>query len=45
MSEIEEGKKAPEFTLEDAEGKKVSLSDFKGKNVVVYFYPKDATPG
>ena len=45
MAKIAEGKKAPDFTLEDAEGKKVSLSDFKGKTVVVYFYPKDDTPG
>ena len=45
MAKIEEGQKAPEFTLEDAEGKKVSLSDFKGKDVVIYFYPKDSTPG
>jgi peroxiredoxin Q/BCP len=42
---IAEGKKAPDFSLENAEGKKVSLSDFKGKDVVVYFYPKDDTPG
>jgi peroxiredoxin Q/BCP len=42
---IEEGKAAPAFTLEDASGKKVKLSDFKGKDVVVYFYPKDDTPG
>jgi len=42
---IAEGKKAPDFTLADAAGKKVSLSDFKGKDVVVYFYPKDDTPG
>jgi peroxiredoxin Q/BCP len=42
---IAEGKKAPDFTLENAEGTKVSLSDFKGKDVVVYFYPKDDTPG
>ena len=39
------GKKAPEFTLEDKDGNKVSMSDFKGKKVVVYFYPKDNTPG
>lgn len=39
------GKKAPEFTLKDREGKEVSLSDFAGKKVVVYFYPKDNTPG
>ncbi|HBG7232013.1 thioredoxin-dependent thiol peroxidase [Clostridioides difficile] len=37
--------KAPEFTLEDKDGNKVSMSDFKGKKVVVYFYPKDNTPG
>jgi len=42
---IQEGKAAPAFTLEDAKGKKVSLGDFKGKNVVLYFYPKDDTPG
>ena len=39
------GTKAPEFTLEDKYGNKVSMSDFKGKKVVVYFYPKDNTPG
>ena len=42
---IEEGKAAPAFTLEDTDGKKVSLKDLKGKNVVVYFYPRDDTPG
>jgi len=42
---IEEGKLAPAFTLNDAAGKKVSLKDFRGKNVIVYFYPKDNTPG
>ena len=42
---IEEGKAAPAFTLPDTHGKKVSLKDFKGKNIVVYFYPKDDTPG
>ncbi|MEM7304660.1 MAG: peroxiredoxin, partial [Pseudomonadota bacterium] len=40
-----EGKAAPAFTLKDQDGKKVALKDFKGKNVVVYFYPKDDTPG
>jgi thioredoxin-dependent peroxiredoxin len=45
MAAIVEGKKAPNFTLEDGAGKRVSLGDFKGKNVVVYFYPKDDTPG
>ncbi|HDN2504265.1 TPA: thioredoxin-dependent thiol peroxidase [Clostridioides difficile] len=39
------GTKAPEFTLEDKDGNKVSMSYFKGKKVVVYFYPKDNTPG
>ena len=42
---VEEGKKAPAFTLQAAGGAKVSLSDFAGKNVVLYFYPKDNTPG
>ena len=39
------GKKAPAFTLPDQDGKPVSLADFKGKPVVLYFYPKDDTPG
>ncbi len=39
------GDKAPAFTLQDAAGNKVKLSDFKGKFVVLYFYPKDNTPG
>jgi peroxiredoxin Q/BCP len=42
---IEEGKAAPAFTLKDANGDKVALKDFKGRNVVVYFYPRDDTPG
>ena len=42
---IEEGKKAPAFTLTDGAGKKVSLGDFAGKHVILYFYPKDDTPG
>ena len=42
---IKEGTKAPEFTLNDKDGNAVSLSDFLGKKVVVYFYPKDNTPG
>ena len=45
MAAIKEGKAAPAFTLEDANGKKVSLDDFAGKNVILYFYPKDDTPG
>jgi len=39
------GKPAPDFTLNDAKGKPVELAKFKGKNVVVYFYPKNNTPG
>ncbi|MFT5089121.1 MAG: peroxiredoxin Q/BCP [Candidatus Latescibacterota bacterium] len=39
------GEKAPGFTLTDADGNKVSLEDFKGQNVVLFFYPKDDTPG
>ncbi len=42
---IEEGKLAPAITLNDANGEKVSLKDFRGKNVIVYFYPRDNTPG
>ena len=42
---LEIGMKAPNFTLKDKDGKDVSLSDFTGKKVVVYFYPKDNTPG
>jgi peroxiredoxin Q/BCP len=39
------GDKAPDFTLLDAQGKEVSLQDFKGQSVVIYFYPKANTPG
>ena len=39
------GDPAPDFTLSDADGNPVSLSDFKGQKVVLYFYPKDDTPG
>ncbi|MDY0076443.1 MAG: thioredoxin-dependent thiol peroxidase [Bacteroidales bacterium] len=42
---LEKGEKAPEFSAKDQHGNTVSLSDFKGKNVVLYFYPKDNTPG
>jgi peroxiredoxin Q/BCP len=42
---IEEGKKAPAFSLPDADGKQVSLADFAGRDVIVYFYPRDDTPG
>ena len=40
-----EGKKAPAFSLEGSDGKKHSLEDYKGKTLVLYFYPKDDTPG
>jgi peroxiredoxin Q/BCP len=39
------GDKAPDFTLPDADGKPVSLSDFRGRTVIVYFYPAASTPG
>ena len=42
---LKEGMKAPSFTLMDEKGNSHSLSDYKGKKVVVYFYPKDNTPG
>lgn len=42
---LEIGMKAPNFTLKDKDGNDVSLSDFIGKKVVLYFYPKDNTPG
>lgn len=42
---LKEGMQAPEFTLADKDGKLVSLSDFLGQKVVLYFYPKDNTPG
>jgi thioredoxin-dependent peroxiredoxin len=42
---IEAGKKAPQFTLPDSGGNKVSLKDFEGKKVILYFYPKDMTSG
>ena len=42
---IEEGKAAPAFTLQDATGNKVALKDLRGRNVIVYFYPRDNTPG
>lgn len=42
---IQEGKPAPDFTLTDAAGRHVSLKDFAGKDVILYFYPKDDTPG
>ena len=42
---LETGIKAPDFTLPDKDGNTVSLSDFTGRKVVLYFYPKDNTPG
>ena len=45
MAAITEGSKAPDFTLRGVDGKTHSLGDFKGQTVVVYFYPKDDTPG
>lgn len=42
---IEAGQKAPDFELRDQNGNTVRLSDFKGRKVVLYFYPKDNTPG
>ena len=42
---LETGTKAPDFTLNDKDGNAVSLTDFAGKKVVLYFYPKDSTPG
>ena len=42
---LEKGTKAPDFTLNDKDGNAVSLADFTGKKVVLYFYPRDNTPG
>lgn len=45
MAELKEGDLAPKFTANDHNGNTVSLSDFLGQNVILYFYPKDDTPG
>ena len=45
MATLKAGDKAPDFTAKDQNGKEVSLSDYNGKNVILYFYPKDDTPG
>ena len=45
MANLKEGDKAPDFSVPDAEGNVVRLKDLRGKNVVLYFYPKDDTPG
>jgi len=42
---IEEGRAAPAFTLPDSQGNKIRLNDLKGKDVILYFYPQDDTPG
>lgn len=42
---VKEGQKAPDFRLQETSGKEVSLKELKGKKVVLYFYPKDDTPG
>jgi peroxiredoxin Q/BCP len=45
MTTLQKGDKAPDFTAKDQNGKEVSFADYKGKNVILYFYPKDDTPG
>ncbi|WP_421750557.1 thioredoxin-dependent thiol peroxidase [Croceimicrobium sp.] len=45
MTHLKEGDKAPDINAEDQHGNAIKLSDFKGKKVVLYFYPKDDTPG
>ena len=45
VKELKEGNIAPDFKLNSTEGKEVSLKEFRGKQVVLYFYPKDDTPG
>ncbi len=45
MAELKEGDTAPQFTAQDQNGDTISLGDFKGKDVILYFYPKDDTPG
>src|SRR5262249_11642247 len=45
QKELKPGDRAPEFSLKNREGKTVKLSHFKGKKLVLYFYPKDMTPG
>ena len=43
--ELKEGEVAPDFKAKSTDGKEVSLKDFRGRNVILYFYPKDDTPG
>jgi thioredoxin-dependent peroxiredoxin len=45
MAYLNEGDTAPAFTTKNQDGKEISLSDYKGKKVILYFYPKDDTPG
>ena len=45
MALLEIGQKAPEFTANDQDGKPVSLEEYRGRKVLIYFYPKDDTPG
>lgn len=45
MKHLKVGDKAPDFNVKDQSGNGISLSDYKGKRVVIYFYPKDNTPG
>lgn len=45
MAELEAGMKAPEFSGRDQSGNEISLKDFRGRKVILYFYPKDSTPG
>jgi len=45
MTELQEGQQAPEFSAKDQDGNRINLADFAGKTVVLYFYPKDDTPG
>lgn len=45
MTDLKEGRKAPDFKLKGSDGEEIKLSDFKGKKVVLYFYPKDDTSG
>ncbi len=45
MANVSIGKKAPDFSVAATGGQMVSLKDFRGKNVIIYFYPKDSTPG
>ena len=45
MSKLKAGDKAPMFEGVNQDGKKISLNDFKGKKLILYFYPKDDTPG